>query len=46
MLIERFLSEAMDKTTAVIIGDVLDKVSVHLRTHRSGDHCELCALEN
>lgn len=46
LLIERFLLEAMDKTTAVLVGDVLDKVSVHLRTHRSGDPCGLCAAEN
>lgn len=45
LLIERFLLDAMDKRTAVVIGDILDEVSGHLRTHRKGDHCELCAVE-
>ncbi len=46
LLIERFLLDAMDKPTAIMVGDVLSKVSGHLRTHRHGDHCELCATEN
>jgi DNA-binding MarR family transcriptional regulator len=46
LLIQRFLLDAMDKPTAMMVGDALDKVSVHLRTHRTGDHCELCAVEN
>ncbi len=46
LLIERFLLDAMDSQTAVMIGDVLADISSHLRTHRTGDHCESCAAQN
>ena len=42
-LIRQFLLDDLDEQERQVIADATDRISMHMRVHRRGEHCERCA---
>ncbi|MGF1596380.1 MAG: MarR family winged helix-turn-helix transcriptional regulator [Acidimicrobiales bacterium] len=42
LLVKQFLLDHLDEDERTVIADTMDRLSLHMRTHRRGDHCPLC----
>lgn len=41
-LVKRFLLDDLSAEEQILVGDVMSRLSTHMRLHRDGEHCERC----